>query len=412
MNRRERSRFNTQIYEEACEWFIECRTSDLDEAARSTLDQWLRKSPEHMSAYLEVAAIWSEGASLDPKRKWDPATLISQAAHDLANVLMWRGQTPDDAAARADTGASRNGNNVATSDAFSDHSLAEGSFTINLSNPRRWRGRAIAASVAGLGIVAAATWFAAFSAPTYATAIGEQRAIQLQDGSTVELNSYSKLAVHFSRHERDVKLIKGQALFQVAKDARRPFVVASGDTTVRAVGTQFDVYMKDSGTIVTVLEGRVAILTDHPTSDFQRTDGATNRTVPLAFPAAAPTPATSVLLSAGQQLTVTASSVRKTEHANVVSATAWTDHQIVFEGASLTDVADEFNRYNRKHLVIDGSRIDTFHISGVFSSTDPESLIRFLRDRPGLRVVETATEIRIEEIISYWGNRSPTNALL
>ena len=76
MNRRERSRFNTQIYEEACEWFIECRTSDLDEAARSTLDQWLRKSPEHMSAYLEVAAIWSEGASLDPKRKWDPATCL------------------------------------------------------------------------------------------------------------------------------------------------------------------------------------------------------------------------------------------------------------------------------------------------------------------------------------------------
>ena len=109
---------------------------------------------------------------------------------------------------------------------------------------------------------------------------------------------------------------------------------------------------------------------------------------------------------------MTASSVRKTEHANVASATAWTEHQIVFEGASLTDVADEFNRYNRKHLVIDGSRLDTFHISGVFSSTDTESLIRFLRDRPGLRIVETATEIRIEEIISYWGNRSPTNALL
>jgi len=233
--------------------------------------------------------------------------------------------------------------------------------------------RAIAASVVALGIVAAATWFAAFSAPTYATAIGEQRSIQLQDGSTVELNSYSTLAVHFSRHERDVKLMKGQALFQVAKDARRPFVVASGDTTVRAVGTQFDVYMKDGGTIVTVVEGRVA---------------------------AAPTPATSILLSAGEQLTVTSSSVHKTEHANVARATAWTDHQIVFEGASLIDVAEEFNRYNRKRLVIDGSRLDMFHISGVFSSTDPESLIRFLRDRPGLRVVETVTEIRIEEIAS------------
>jgi transmembrane sensor len=419
MNRRERSRFNTQIYEEACEWLIECRTSDLDEAARSTLDQWLRKSPEHMSAYLEVAAIWNEGASLDPKRKWDSVTLISQAAQEHANVLMWQTQTPDDAAARADTGASRYGNNAATRDAFSDNYLAEGSFTIEplrssssislspalryLSNPRRWHGRAIAACVAGLGIVVAATWFAAFSAPTYATAIGEQRAIQLPDGSTVELNSYSKLAVHFSRHERDVELMKGQALFQVAKDARRPFVVASGDTTVRAVGTQFDVYMKDSGTIVTVVEGRVAILTDHLNSDSQlaaSTDDATNRTVPLTLPAAAPTPATSILLSAGEQLTVTANSARKTEHANVVSATAWTDHQIVFEGASLADVAEEFNRYNRKHLVIDGSRLDTFHISGVFSSTDPGSLLRFLRDRPGLRIVETATEIRIEKIAS------------
>jgi transmembrane sensor len=355
MNRRERSRFNTQIYEEACERFIECRTSDLDEAARSTLDQWLRKSPQHMSAYLEVAAIWNEGASLDPKRKWDPATLISQAAQDRANVVMWQSQMPDDVAARADTGA-------ALSPALR-----------YLSNPRRWRARAIAACVAALSVVAAATWFAAFSGPTYATAIGEQRAIRLQDGSTVELNSYSTLAVHFSRHERDVKLMKGQALFQVAKDARRPFVVASGDTTVRAVGTQFDVYMKDGGTIVTVVEGRVA---------------------------AAPTPATSILLSAGEQLTVTSSSVHKTEHANVARATAWTDHQIVFEGASLIDVAEEFNRYNRKHLVIDGSRLGTFHISGVFSSTDPESLIRFLRDRPGLRVVETVTEIRIEEIAS------------
>jgi len=374
MNRREQSRLNTQIYEEACGWFIECRTSDLDEVARSTLDQWLRKSPEHMSAYLEVAAIWNEGASLDPKRKWDPAALISHAAQDHANVVMWQSQTPDDAAARAVSGASR----ISLSPALQ-----------YLSNTRLWRARAIAASVAALGIVAAATWFAAFSAPTYATAIGEQRAIPLEDGSTVELNSDSKLAVHFSRHERDVKLMKGQALFQVAQDTRRPFVVASGDTTVRAVGTQFDVYMKDSGTIVTVLEGRVAILTDHPNSDF-----------PLAFPAVAPTPATSILLSAGEQLTVTASSVRKTEHANVVSATAWADHQIVFEGASLTDVAEEFNRYNRKHLVIDGSRLDAFHISGVFSSTDPKSLIRFLHDRLGLRIVETTTEIRIAEIIS------------
>jgi transmembrane sensor len=373
MKRRERSKFNTQIYEEACEWLVECRAGDLDEAARSTLDQWLRKSPDHVSAYLEVAAIWNEGSSLDPERKWDLATLIGHAARDQDNVVIWHTPTVDDPPLQY------------------------------LTRPRRWRVRAIAASAAATGIVAAATWVAAWSSATYATAIGEQRFIQLGDGSTVELNSYSKLAVHFSRHERDVKLVKGQALFHVAKDATRPFVVASGDTTVRAVGTQFDVYMKDSGTIVTVLEGRVAILTDKPISDLQPSAtiySATNPTVPLAYPAAAPTPATGILLSAGEQLTVTPSSVRKTERANVVGATAWTEHQIVFEGASLSDVAEEFNRYNRKHLVIDGSRLNTFHISGVFSSTDSESLIRFLRDRPGLRIVETETEIRIQDNIS------------
>jgi transmembrane sensor len=373
MNRRHRSKFNVQIYQEACEWLVECRAGDLDAAARGTLDQWLRRSPEHVSAYLEVAAIWNEGSSLDPERKWDLATLIDQAARDPDNVGIWNSPTPDDAPLQY------------------------------LTRPPRWRVRAIAASVAAIAIVAATIWMAALSPVSYATAIGEQRFIQLGDSSTVELNSYSTIAVHFSRRERDVKLLRGQALFHVAKDATRPFVVASGNTTVRALGTRFDVYLKDGGTIVTVVEGRVAIVTDKPDSDLQppaTTVSATNPTVPPALPSAAPPQATGILLSAGEQLTVTLHSVRKTEHANVVGATAWTEHQIVFDGASLSDVAEEFNRYNRKHLVIDGPSRDTFHISGVFSSTDSESLIRFLRDRPGLRIVETATEIRIQEITS------------
>ena len=357
MNRRARSTFNTQIYEEACGWFVECRTGGLDESARSSLDQWLRTSPEHVSAYLEVAAIWTEASSLDPQRQLDPTTLISEATQDQANVVMWHSHASVSPPARVDP-----------------------------DRRRRRRVRAIAASVAALGIVAAATWFAALNTPTYATATGEQRSLLLQDGSTVELNSHSKLAVHFARHERDVKLIEGQALFHVAKDATRPFVVASGHETVRAVGTLFDVYMKDSGTIVTVVEGRVAVLTTRPV---------------LASQLAATTiPPTGVLLSAGEQITVTPGSVRTTEHANVMDATAWTQHRIVFEGASLMDVAEEFNRYNRKHLVIEGPRLDTFHISGVFSSTDPQSLIRFLREQPGLRIVETADEIRIEENVS------------
>jgi hypothetical protein len=83
----QRLKLNLQIYEEACEWFIECRAGDLDEATRCALDSWLRKSPEHLSAYLELAAIWNEGPLLDPEGKFDRETLITQAALDRDNVI-------------------------------------------------------------------------------------------------------------------------------------------------------------------------------------------------------------------------------------------------------------------------------------------------------------------------------------
>ena len=89
--------------------------------------------------------------------------------------------------------------------------------------------------------------------------MGEQRSIQFEDGSTVDLNSRSKIRVKYSKQERDVELIEGQALFHVAHDTSRPFIVAVGATRVRAVGTQFDVYKKSNGTVVTVVEGRVAV---------------------------------------------------------------------------------------------------------------------------------------------------------
>src|ERR1700722_18442604 len=86
-----RSTLNAQIYEEACSWFIECRAGDLEDAGRRDLDRWLRKSPEHLSAYLEVAAIWNEGPSLDPANRWDVDTLIAQAAADGGSIVSLTG---------------------------------------------------------------------------------------------------------------------------------------------------------------------------------------------------------------------------------------------------------------------------------------------------------------------------------
>src|ERR1700716_11269 len=79
MERHARSKMNTQIYEEACASFVESRAGDLDDAGRREFDRWLRKSPEHLSSYLEIAAIWNEGPQLDPDGKWSVDQLIAHA---------------------------------------------------------------------------------------------------------------------------------------------------------------------------------------------------------------------------------------------------------------------------------------------------------------------------------------------
>jgi transmembrane sensor len=434
MERRARSKMNTQIYEEACAWFVESRAGDLDDAGRREFDRWLRKSPEHVSAYLEIAAIWHEGPSHDPKGQWTADTLIELALKsDDDNVI-----------ALVPGAAPLSASPVSAQDLKSISAPAQGVTPVERTRVRasstgtrewlrRWRRLAIAASI--LVILGGTLTMLELSAPVYTTALGEQRSIQFEDGSTVELNSRSKIRVKYSKQERDVELIEGQALFHVAHDTSRPFIVAVGATRVRAVGTQFDVYKKSNGTVVTVVEGRVAVYSA-PQGLLSETSGeARMLPVPAQAPpessgtAAGPSPSatlrarkssptsasgstlppagetakqdlltngSSFLLAAGEQVTVTAEAAQKTANPNIAGATAWREREIVFESATLSDVAEEFNRYNQRQLIIKDPGLYGFHISGVFSSTDPDSLIKFLRQRPGVKVTETGGEIRVE----------------
>jgi transmembrane sensor len=225
---------------------------------------------------------------------------------------------------------------------------------------------AAAASVLIACIAGAMLWWQSEREPAFSTDVGEQRSIALADGSTVELNSRSRIRVRFTSAERVIDLLEGQALFQVASNPNRPFIVHSGAAQVRAVGTQFDVYRTASGTIVTVLEGRVAVLGSR-----------------------------SLELAAGEQVTMTADAIRRPKVADVAAATAWRQRELVFNSTPLGQVAEEFNRYNKRRLTIGDSGLSDFHITGVFSSTDPTSLLRFLRLQPGIRVHESEDEIRI-----------------
>jgi transmembrane sensor len=376
-----RARLNAQISEEAAEWFIEFRTGDIDIAGRRAFDVWLRSSPQHLCAYLEIAAIWNEGGSLDARRELDLDALISLARREYKIIALdGRSTEAGCSTPRTEEGPDR----AARSARSSGHRMM------------------LAASVALVALAAATMlWLQFYGATAYETLVGEQRSIRLADGSVVTLNSRSRVLVRLSQHERAVELLEGQALFQVAKNPARPFVVRSGDAKVRAVGTQFDVYKKRSGTVVTVLEGKVAVLAAIDPGV------AASSSDPDALPALSsslseesgqrpkvPELDAAVLLSAGEQLTVSPEVVPRPTHVNVAATIAWRQRQLVFESAPLAEVAEEFNRYSTRKLVVEDLSSNELRLSGVFA-TDPDFLVKYLRERPDITVHETSAEIRI-----------------
>ena len=403
------SKVNRLILEEASEWFVEFRVGDVDEHSRERFDEWLRRSPEHIRAYMEIARTYVELPSVKLAGKLDVDSLIAYA-HSAENVV------PLSGAGTARPNAPRT---MATEPNYRGLQARRAGRA-----PRSRRRFLAAASCTLVLVIAGAVWWQTNGFPSYTTDIGERRSITLADGSTVDLNSRSRLRVEFTKGERRVLLLEGQALFQVSKDKNRPFIVSSGDATVRAVGTQFDVYRRTSGTTVTVIEGRVAVYSTahvepsapapasapssiagpphasgHPAASPLASKSSSSGSAPQlpSNPAglADPSGSSAIFLSAGEQVTVTSAEVAPPKHADIAATTAWMERRLIFDGSRLSDVVQEFNRYNHRQLVIEGSQLPDFHVSGVYSSSDPSSLIRFLRDQPGVKITEDDNEIRI-----------------
>jgi transmembrane sensor len=197
----------------------------------------------------------------------------------------------------------------------------------------------------------------------YMTAFGEQRSVMLDDGTRVTLNTASKIEVELGEKHRVVRLVQGEALFEVAHDTARPFDVTAGKATVRAVGTQFNVDARPQQTTVTVVEGRVAFLSGK-----------------------------AQILVAGDRLVVSAAGTAALSHGfNVNAVLAWTRHQLVFERRTLREVAGEFNRYNHERITIESESLRSQEVTGVFQSNDPASFIAFLSNIPGVVIRDDGT---------------------
>lgn len=314
------------LAEEAAYWWQVFHDGEASPAEHREFAEWVARSPQRVEAYLETARLNKALKGTSVRWPDTPAEqLLREARTSHAEPVQLRQRAP---------AAPEN------------------------KNFRRFSPRLGFALVASLLVAVVVAWTMAGRSERYMTAFGEQRSVMLDDGTRVTLNTASKIEVELRKDHRVVRLVQGEALFEVAHDAARPFDVSAGNTTVRAVGTQFNVDSRPQKTTVTVVEGRVAFITGK-----------------------AP------ILVAGDRLVVSASGSAAVSHGiNVSAALAWTRHQLVFERRALGEVAEEFNRYNRERITIESASLRAEEVTGVFQSNDPASFVTFLSTIPGVAI--------------------------
>lgn len=230
---------------------------------------------------------------------------------------------------------------------------------------------ALAASLVlavGIGI------FFLFARPAaYSTAIGEQKVATLEDGSRIALNTDSSVEVRYDASARLVELEHGEAMFEVAHNSARPFLVRAGDKQVRAVGTSFVVRREGGEVVVTLLQGKVEVTDIRP-----------------AATKAAPT-----YLNPGDRLRAPLEGPARIDAQPADVATAWRRGQAMFSDTPLADAVTELNRYGGPRLVVDDPRLAGLRISGVFATNDTGEFARAVAALHGLRVEQVGQTMHI-----------------
>lgn len=322
-----------QARTEAADWFARLNRRDVSSADMEAFRIW-RKAPGHKEAFDEVDAFWRRTAALtnDPDIE---AAVESALGRTAARPLK--------AAARP---------------------------------PRHGLALALVVLAALCGV------YILLGPKVYSTGVGEQRTIRLADGSTVVLDTDSQVAVRLSGARRDIRLGRGQALFEVAHDAKRPFVVTAGATSVTALGTRFDVRRERDGATVILVRGAVEVR-ERSGRDAQVWRLAPGQRVATQAPAPAPSPI------------------------DVDTATSWTSGRLIFHATPLREAVAEFNRYERQKIeVADGPAGDAL-VSGIFVVGDADTFVGAVADLHDLTIVRAGKDGPIRLTRAEDGDATP-----
>lgn len=319
---------------EAAEWWAEMRAAEMPRARREAFVEWLRESPLHVSEMLHVVQV---DDALTHFERWTRISTEGSAQDDTVLEFarprsLAPTNLPESPVAPTLTGRGR--------------------------RHRVWLAAGVAAS--SLLVVGLSVWLS-LSGQIIETERGERREVALADGSVLQVDPQTRMRVKLREKTRRIELEQGRALFRVAKDPQRPFIVQANDTVARAVGTSFAVEHKSQDVVVTVAEGKVAVSV-------------------LPANARQAGPDLFAMLIANEQLTVdrsgSSASVRKVDSNREL---AWTRGRLVFDDTPLAQVLSDFNRYNRVQLRIEDAALAARPVSGTFDASDPESFIAFIQ---------------------------------
>ncbi|WP_343699063.1 FecR domain-containing protein [Caulobacter sp.] len=200
------------------------------------------------------------------------------------------------------------------------------------------------------------------------TDVGERRTFTLPDGSSVELNTDTRIAWRFDRKRRRLWLERGEAALTVAQDALRPFELVTVRGLARLAAGQFNARLRPAGLDLIVLAGQAAVETVSASAEVGVASAAAARQV--------------------LEITDQRIDVADAREAEVQSVQAWRRGEIVFEGQSLSAAVEEYNRYLTRKLVVDDTRAANLRLGGRFLTGDPDSFLRALRTTFGLRIID------------------------
>jgi transmembrane sensor len=333
---------STEIEIAAAAWFAKREADGWTVEHQSELNAWLEQSIAHRIAFLRVCEAWRRFGELD-------ALTGDRAPGAIPDRGTWTWRSlPQET-----EGPPFQVRRVAPPSAVSH---------------RVWRPTAAAMTLVILAAVGLTSWYVVHQGTSYRTEVGQTRAVPLEDGSHITIDTGSCIEVDVRADERRIDLIRGDAFFEVAKDPARPFVVSVDRTRVVAVGTQFYVERDDKGLIVLVTEGKVRL--ERPTESPHE-------------------------VAAGSEARLNTTEVRISHPTDmeVEEMLEWRNGYLLFRDTALVEAVAKFNRYTHKRMLIEDPSIAGIRIGGHFRLDDVQGFLWLLKSGFPINVDERSDRI-------------------